>query len=140
VPSPSAPRVAPPRPAPALASPLLPAAAPARSAHAGRGAGRIPRGSGSGSPPVAAPARPGSSFYAIKDFPSAISAQQTLIERFPDSPRIPEALLNIAASQVELNDRKSARATLNRIVNDYPDSEAAKLAHDRLAGMPKDKK
>jgi tol-pal system protein YbgF len=82
----------------------------------------------------------GSSYYAIKDFPSAISAQQNLIERFPDSPRIPEALLNIAASQVELNDRKNARATLNRIVNDYPDSEAAKLAHDRLAGMPKDKK
>ncbi len=79
----------------------------------------------------------GSSYYAIKDFPSAISAQQTLIERFPDSPRVPEALLNIAASQVELNDRKSARATLTRIVNDYPDAEAAKLAHDRLAGMPK---
>ena len=86
----------------------------------------------------------GSSYYAVKDFPAAIGAQQTLLERYPDSPRIPEALLNIAASQVELNDRKGARATLARIVNDYPGSEVAKLAHDRLASFPpvkeKDKK
>lgn len=84
----------------------------------------------------------GSSYYAIKDYSAAVAAQQSLIERFPDSPRIPEALLNVAASQVELNDRKGARATLTRITNDYPNSEAAKLARDRLATFPpsKDKK
>ena len=61
------------------------------------------------------------------------------MERFPDSPRVPEALLNIAASQIELNDRKAARATLNRITADYPDAEAAKLARDRLAALPAEK-
>ena len=81
----------------------------------------------------------GSSYYAVKDFPAAILAQQALMERFPDSPRIPDALLNIAASQVELNDRKGARATLNRILADYPDTETAKLAKDRLATLPADK-
>jgi len=84
----------------------------------------------------------GSSYYAVKDFPAAIAAQQSLIERFPDSPRIPDALLNIAASQSELNDRKNARATLTRITKDYPSSDAAKLAGERLASMStsKDKK
>jgi tol-pal system protein YbgF len=84
----------------------------------------------------------GSSYYAVKDFPSAIKAQQALLEHFPDSPRVPEALLNIAASQVELNDRKNARLTLTRITKDYPNTEQARLAQERLATLPaaKDKK
>jgi tol-pal system protein YbgF len=81
----------------------------------------------------------GTSYYAVKDFPSAIAAQQALIEHFPDSPRVPEALLNIAASQMDSNDRKAARATLIRITKDYPASEAAKLAQDRLSAMPAEK-
>ncbi len=78
----------------------------------------------------------GSSYYAVKDFPSAINAQKYLIEHFPDSARVPEALLNIAASEVELNDRKSARVTLTRIVKDYPNTEQARLAQERLATLP----
>ena len=81
----------------------------------------------------------GSSYYAIKDYTSAISAQQFLLEHFPDSPRVPEALLNIAACQIELNDRKSARATLNRITKDYPNTEQARLAQERLASLPASK-
>jgi tol-pal system protein YbgF len=77
----------------------------------------------------------GSSYYAIKDYKSAIAAQQTLIDRFPDSPRAPNALLNIAASQIELNDKKSARTTLNKLLSDFPDSDAAKLAKDRLSSL-----
>jgi len=57
---------------------------------------------------------------------------QVVVERYHDSPRVPEALLTIAASQIELNDKKSARSTLNRIIKDYPDTEAAKLAKERL--------
>jgi TolA-binding protein len=77
----------------------------------------------------------GTSYYAIKDYRSAIAAQQALIDRFPDSPRAPDALLNIAASQIELNDKKSARATLNKVISDFPDSDAAKLAKERLASL-----
>ena len=81
----------------------------------------------------------GTSYYAVKDFPAAIAAQQSLIEHFPDSPRVPEALLNIAASQMDSNDRKGAKATLTRITKDFPDSEQAKLAKDRLASLPAEK-
>jgi len=34
-----------------------------------------------------------------------------------------------------LNDKKSARATLSRIIADFPDSDAAKLAKERLASL-----
>lgn len=74
----------------------------------------------------------GNAHFALKDYKAAIAALQVVVERFHDSPRVPEALLTIAASQIELNDKKSARTTLSRIVKDYPDTEAAKLAKERL--------
>lgn len=77
----------------------------------------------------------GNSYYALKDWRAAISAQQVVVDRYADSPRVPDALLNIAASQIELNDRARARTTLQRIAKDYPDSEAAKAALERLKSL-----
>lgn len=77
----------------------------------------------------------GSAHYALKDFKNAIAAQQIVVERFADSPRAPEALLNIAASQQELKQRPAARATLERLIKEHPDSESAKLARERLAAL-----
>jgi tol-pal system protein YbgF len=77
----------------------------------------------------------GNAYYAQKDYKNAIAAQQVVVQRFADTPRAPEALLNIAASQQEMNQRTQARATLDRIVKDYPDSESAKVAKERLAAL-----
>ncbi|MEF9944657.1 MAG: tol-pal system protein YbgF, partial [Burkholderiaceae bacterium] len=74
----------------------------------------------------------GSAYYASRDYKSAIAAQQQLVDRFKTSPRVPEALLSMAASQIESKDKKGAAATLNRVTKEYPDTEAAKLARDRL--------
>jgi tol-pal system protein YbgF len=74
----------------------------------------------------------GNAHYQLKDYKAAIAAQQVVIDKHADSTRAPEALLNIAASQIELNDRRNARATLQRIIKDYPETEAAKLAKERL--------
>jgi tol-pal system protein YbgF len=74
----------------------------------------------------------GNAYYQLKDYRSAMTAQQVVIEKYPESTRAPEALLNIAASQIELNDRRNARTTLQRIIKDYPETEAAKLAKERL--------
>jgi TolA-binding protein len=41
-------------------------------------------------------------------------------------------LLSIAESQLQLGDKKSANRTLGRLIKDYPDSEAAKVARERL--------
>jgi tol-pal system protein YbgF len=74
----------------------------------------------------------GSAHYALKDYKSAIAAHRMLIERYADSPRVPDALLSIAESQVQLGDRKAANATLTRIIKEFPETEAAKIARDRL--------
>ena len=74
----------------------------------------------------------GSSLYAIKDFKGSIAGLQAMINAAPTDPRAADALLVIAASQVELNDLDGARASLQRIVKEYPDTHAAETAKSRL--------
>ena len=74
----------------------------------------------------------GSAHYALKEYKSAIAAQQILVDRYSDSTRAPDALLSIAESQLQLGDKRSANRTLGRVIKDYPDSDAAKVARERL--------
>ncbi len=54
---------------------------------------------------------------------------------YPDSASVPDALLNIASSQVELGDAAGARKTLDKLVARYPTSEAGEKAKRRLATL-----
>jgi tol-pal system protein YbgF len=74
----------------------------------------------------------GNSLYGLKDYRAAIAAQQVVVDRHADSPRAPDALLNIAANYVELKDTVRASAALQKIIADYPNTEASKLAEERL--------
>jgi tol-pal system protein YbgF len=74
----------------------------------------------------------GSAHYALKDYKAAVAAHQVIVDRYPDSPRVPDALLSIAESQVQLGDRRAANRTLTRIIKDYPETDAAKIAKERL--------
>ena len=57
---------------------------------------------------------------------------QALVQAAPNNPRAPDALLVIAGSQIETNDRAGAKNTLQRLVRDYPNAEAAGTAKNRL--------
>lgn len=74
----------------------------------------------------------GSSQYATKDFKASIAGLQELISLTPQDPRAADALLIIAASQIELDDLAGAKTSLQRIVKEYPDTSAAQTATDRL--------
>jgi TolA-binding protein len=45
---------------------------------------------------------------------------------------VPDALLNIASAQSDLNDNGAARRTLEELIAKYPQSEAALKAKQRL--------
>lgn len=77
----------------------------------------------------------GSSYYAQKKYREAIPVLKTMAGKFPDHPRAPDALLVVAGSEFELNSRAAAKATLQKIVKDYPDSAAAEAAQKRLKLM-----
>ena len=74
----------------------------------------------------------GNSYYAMRDFKRAIFVQQELIKDFPDSDKVPDAMLNIASSQKEINYTTDSQKTLKDLITKYPISEAAKKAKLRL--------
>ncbi|MFW8566647.1 tol-pal system protein YbgF [Orrella sp. 11846] len=74
----------------------------------------------------------GSSLYANRNYKEANTTLQNLVKANPEHPRSPDALLVLAASQYELNDRAGAKASLQKITKDYPGSEAAQTAEQRL--------
>jgi tol-pal system protein YbgF len=74
----------------------------------------------------------GNSYYAMRDFKRAIYVQQELVKDFPDSAKVPDAMLNIASSQKEINYTTASQKTLKDLIAKYPISEAAKKAKLRL--------
>jgi tol-pal system protein YbgF len=78
----------------------------------------------------------GISFYNLKDLKAALGSHQQLLKRYPDSPKVPDSMLNIATIQSDLNDQPAAKITLEDIVAKYPNSEAATKAKSRLAKRP----
>ena len=74
----------------------------------------------------------GYAHYAKKDCKSALEQQQRLVASYPQSPKVPDALLNIASCQLELKDTAAAKKNLQDIVARYPGSNAAAIAGKRL--------
>ncbi|MCH8181510.1 MAG: tol-pal system protein YbgF [Proteobacteria bacterium] len=77
----------------------------------------------------------GNAHYGLREYKEAIQSFKALVERAPDHARTPEALLSIANCQVELKDSDAARRTLEQLVKQYPQTEAAQAARDRLLTM-----
>jgi len=77
----------------------------------------------------------GNAQYANRDYKEAIKNFSALLARAPDHARAPESLLSVANCQLELKDTKSARKTLTDVVKNYPQTEAATAATERLAKL-----
>jgi tol-pal system protein YbgF len=74
----------------------------------------------------------GMAYAAQRDYKNAIAAQQKVINQWPDDPKAPDAMLNIAGSQEALGDRRGAQRTLEGLLEKYPASQAAASAKQRL--------
>jgi len=75
----------------------------------------------------------GSSYYVLRNYKESLPVLSRMAEQFPDHPRAPDALLVVAGSQFELNQRTNAKATLQKIVDNYNGTAAADSAEKRLA-------
>ncbi len=74
----------------------------------------------------------GYAYYARKDYKNALVQQTRLVSTYPQNPKVPDAMLNIANSQLELKETASAKKTLQEIVSRYPGTSAAAIAAKRL--------
>lgn len=77
----------------------------------------------------------GYSYYSLKDYKTALAQQQKLVAAYPGNAKVPDALLNIAACQIALNNMAGARKTLEEIVAKHPGTNAATLAARRLSAL-----
>lgn len=74
----------------------------------------------------------GYAYYASKDYKNAIAQQMKLVSEHAQSSKVPDALLNIASNQIELNDLASAKKNLEELIARYPGTNAAAIAAKRL--------
>jgi tol-pal system protein YbgF len=78
----------------------------------------------------------GKSYYVTHDYDDATAALKAVGERWPQSRKVPDAMLDLGLMQVEQKRLADARATLGQLVQRFPGTEAAKIANDRLQKLP----
>lgn len=78
----------------------------------------------------------GESQYVKRQYKPALDSYTALITRFPASPKVPDALFKSGLTQVELQQVDQAKASWRRVIKDYPNSNAAGLARQRLTQTP----
>jgi len=79
----------------------------------------------------------GEAYYVTRDFPSAITAFQKVATEWPESRKVPDAMVKIGFTQSALGKNGDARVTLEDVVRRFPGTEAAQLASDRLKRLPR---
>jgi tol-pal system protein YbgF len=77
----------------------------------------------------------GESFYMQRDFNQAIAEFLKVEELYPRGDRVPASLLKIGYSFLTLGDKGSARRYLNRVAEQFPNSEEAGLAKGKLRSI-----
>lgn len=76
----------------------------------------------------------GEAQYVQQDYATALKSFQS-VSAFPESRKLPDALLKVGYCQYELKAFRNARATLQKVISTYPDADAAKLAQARIDKM-----
>jgi tol-pal system protein YbgF len=74
----------------------------------------------------------GEADYAQRKFKLAIGDYQKLIDDYPTSPKLAEAMLKIGYSQYELKNNKAAETILKQLIKSYPGTTEAGQAQNLL--------
>lgn len=71
-------------------------------------------------------------YYVRNQYADGLTAFRRLIETYPQSDKVPDALLKVGFCQAELGDRAAARTSLQEVMRQFPGTTAARLASQRL--------
>jgi len=75
------------------------------------------------------------SYYASNDFEQALLDFQVVIDEYPRSSKVPDALLKMGLCNYSLQRWEAARGTLTRVQQEYAETTAARLAGQYLDRM-----
>ena len=76
----------------------------------------------------------GECYYSEKDYEKAIIAYDNVIKKFPKGDKIPSALLKQALCWLALGDKTFAQSLLKKVIREYPRTQQAKIAKEKLKG------
>jgi len=74
----------------------------------------------------------GEAYRVNQDVDSARKAFNSVIENYPGSSKVPDALLKLGTIEIEQKNQAKAREYLTRVTTDFPSSTAARLAAKKL--------
>lgn len=77
----------------------------------------------------------GESYYVTQNYQVALETFGTLLARFPQNQKAPDALLKTGYCQYELKQWDAAEATLNKVIATYPDTTVSRLAQGRMRAL-----
>ncbi|SJM93415.1 Tol-pal system protein YbgF [Crenothrix polyspora] len=77
----------------------------------------------------------GEAYRVKQDNDAAKAAFNKVVDNYPGSPKVPDALLKLGYIEIEQNNPTKAREYLTRISTDFPNSNAAYLASKKLATL-----
>jgi len=75
----------------------------------------------------------GNADFIAREYEGSLADYGNLLKQFPDHPRVPEAMLNMAECQLSLKKKAAARGTLKELISKFPGSDASDKAKKRLA-------
>lgn len=67
-----------------------------------------------------------------RDYPGAANSFQSLVQNFSSSPKMADALYKLGLCQVELKRPAEAKTALQRVLREFPNTNAANLAKQKL--------
>ncbi|HJV36922.1 tol-pal system protein YbgF [Geomonas sp.] len=74
----------------------------------------------------------GEGYYSSKTYDQAVLEFQEVIDKYPGNEKIPAAMLKQGMSFKAMGDNQSAQYILKKLVEEYPKSDEARLAKERL--------
>jgi tol-pal system protein YbgF len=77
----------------------------------------------------------GEAYYVTRDFSTALGEFNRVVAEFPESQKVPDAMLKIGYVHYELKQWDQARETLTEVAERVPGTTIARLAEQRLQRM-----
>jgi tol-pal system protein YbgF len=74
----------------------------------------------------------GETYYSEKNFEQAVLEFQEVIKNFPEKDKVPAAMLKQGMAFKEMGDNKSSGYIFKKLVDEFPKSEEAKIAKEKL--------
>lgn len=71
-------------------------------------------------------------YYVQRQFTTALPTFRAVVDSYPDSSKLADALLKIGFCNFELRQWDAARVALERVAREFPETTAARLASQRL--------